>query len=176
MNANWPALPLNEWRDTYATLHMWSQVVGKIALAQAPPLNHSWGVALQMTSRGLSTPILPHGDRSFTIEFDFIQHELILRACDGDVRVLPLRAQTVADFYRDVMANLAEMALPVTIWPVAVEIPLPIRLDSDVAHASYDPDAAHRFWRAATSIARVLTEARCGFIGKCSAAHFFWGS
>jgi len=176
MNANWPPLPLDAWRETYATLHLWSQVVGKVALAQAPPLNHSWGVALQLTSRGLSTPVLPHGDRSFTIEFDFLEHQLIIRACDGDVRVLPLRAQPVADFYREVMTTLGEMALPVKIWPVAVELPMPIRLDQDTEHASYDPDAAHRFWRATTSIARVLNESRCDFIGKCSPAHFFWGS
>jgi hypothetical protein len=175
-SAAWPALPLDEWRDTYATLHMWSQVVGKVALAQAPPLNHSWGVALQLTSRGLSTPVLPHGDRSFAIEFDFIEHQLVIRACDGDLRVLPLRPQPVADFYREVMAVLAEMSLPVKIWPVAVEIPSPIRLDQDTEHASYDPDAAHRFWRITTSIAHVLTEGRCEFIGKCSPAHFFWGS
>ena len=176
MNANWPPLPLDAWRETYATLHLWSQVVGKVALAQAPPLNHSWGVALQLTSRGLSTPVLPHGDRSFTIEFDFLEHQLIIRACDGDVRALPLRAQPVADFYREVMMTLAELALPVKIWPVAVELPMPIRLDQDTEHASYDPDAAHRFWRATTSIARVLNESRCDFIGKCSPAHFFWGS
>jgi hypothetical protein len=175
-DSSWPALPLDGWRDTYATLHLWSQVVGKVALAQAPPLNHSWGSALQLTSRGLSTPVLPHGDRSFTIEFDFIEHRLVIRACDGDVQTLPLRPQTVADFYRHVMSVLEEMSLPVMVWPVAVELPTPIRLDLDVEHASYDPDAAHRFWRVVTSVARILTEARCEFIGKCSPAHFFWGA
>ncbi|HEX8031297.1 MAG TPA: DUF5996 family protein [Vicinamibacterales bacterium] len=175
-SSNWPPLPLDGWRDTYATLHLWSQVVGKVALAQAPPLNHSWGIALQLTSRGLSTPVLPHGDRSFTIEFDFIEHRLIVRACDGDARSLPLEPQTVKDFYRRLMSVLEEMSLPVVIWPVAVELPTPIRLDRDVEHASYDPDAAHRFWRVATSVARVLTDTRCHFIGKCSPAHFFWGA
>src|SRR5437867_2190099 len=121
----WPALPFDVWKDTYATLHMWSQVVGKVALALAPPLNHSWGAALQITARGLSTRSLPHGRRSFTIEFDFIDHALVIRASDGATRVLPLAPQAVADFYRDVMKTLRDMALPVSIWPVAVEVPSP---------------------------------------------------
>src|SRR5215207_1903135 len=105
MNANWPALPLNEWRDTYATLHMWSQVIGKIALAQAPPLNHSWGIAFHVTGRGLMTAVLRHGHRSFTIEFDFVDHELVIETSDGAHRALPLRAQSVAEFYAEVMAT-----------------------------------------------------------------------
>jgi hypothetical protein len=171
----WPPLPLDGWKDTYATLHMWTQIVGKVALAQAPPVNHSWGVALQPTSRGVSTLLLPYGERSFTIEFDFVDHQLVIRTTDGDVRTIALAPQTVAEFYRRVMALLRDMSLPVTIWPVAVEIPTPIRLDTDVQHDAYDPEAANRFWRVLTSVARVLSAARCEFVGKCSPVHFFWG-
>jgi hypothetical protein len=172
----WPALPLDGWRDTYATLHLWSQVVGKVALAQAPPLNHSWGIALQLTPRGFATVLLPHGERSFTMEFDFLRHELVVRTSDGDRRTLPLRPQTVADFYAAVMALLREMRLPVKIWPVSVEMPVAVRIDRDTEHRAYDPDAAHRCWRIMTSVARVLTAARCEFVGKSSPVHFFWGA
>lgn len=172
----WPPLPYDEWKDTYATLHMWSQVVGKVALAQMPPVNHSWGVAFHLTPRGMSTLLLPHGERSFTIEFDFIEHQLVLRTSDGDARTIALQPRSVADFYRSVMSTLREMSLPVKIWPWAVEIPTPIRLDEDVQHHSYDPKAANRFWRVLSSIAHVLNAARCDFVGKCSPVHFFWGS
>ena len=114
--SNWPALPYEGWKDTYATLHMWSQVVGKVALAQAPPLNHSWGAAFHVTARGLQTRRLVYADRSFTVEFDFIDHQLVIEASDGDRRSLPLESRTVASFYRDTMATLAAMALPVKIW------------------------------------------------------------
>ena len=176
MSTDWPALPLAEWNDTYATLHLWTQVVGKVALAQAPPLNHSWGVALHLTPRGLTTPLLPYGERSFTIEFDFIDHQLIARTTDGDLGTVALSPQTVAAFYRQVMTLLAEMALPVKIWPVSVELPTAVRLDQDLDHHAYDPIAVARFWRALRSIARVLTETRCGFVGKASPVHFFWGA
>src|SRR3954463_6462941 len=119
----WPPLPYEAWKDTYATLHMWTQVVGKVALAQAPPLNHSWSIAMQVTPRGLSTRTLPHGHRIFTIEFDFIDHQLVISASDGDTRTLPLRPQTVADFYGEVMRALDGMGLTVKILPMAVEIP-----------------------------------------------------
>ena len=130
MDVDWPALPYDAWKDTYATLHMWSQVVGKVALAQGPPLNHSWGVALQVTPRGLSTRTLPHGDRAFGIEFDFIDHELIVRTSDGVRRTLPLEPVTVAEFYRRVMSMLRDMALPVRIWPMPVEIRSPVAVSS----------------------------------------------
>ena len=171
----WPALPYEAWKDTYATLHMWTQVVGKIALALAPPLNHSWAIALLVTSRGLATRPLPHGARTFAIEFDFIDHQLVIRAADGAVRTRPLRPESVADFYRDVMTTLRDMDLPVKIWPMAVEIPAPIRLDEDRLHHSYDPDSATRCWRILVEVERVLTAARCTFVGKASPAHFFWG-
>jgi hypothetical protein len=174
----WPALPYEAWKDTYATLHMWTQVVGKVALAQAPPLNHSWAIALQVTPRGLSTRTLPYDARSFTIEFDFIEHQLVIRVSEGETRVLPLRPQTVADFYREVMATLDGMGLPVKIWPMPVEIQPPmttIRFDQDTVHRAYDPVYANRCWRILSQAARVLTKSQCGFVGKCSPVHFFWG-
>src|SRR5688572_17367062 len=162
-NERWPALPYEEWLDTYATLHMWTQVVGKVALAQAPPLNHSWAIAFQITSRGLATRPLPHGARSFSVEFDFIDHQLAIRAADGAVRTLPLSPRSVADFYRDVMAALRDLDLPVKIWPMPAEIPSPIRFDEDTLHHSYDPAYANRVWRILVQTERVLTAARCGF-------------
>jgi hypothetical protein len=172
----WPELPYDAWKDTLATLHMWTQVVGKVALAQAPPLNHSWAIALQVTSRGLATRTLTHGERSFTIEFDFVDHQLVIRASDGAIRTLGLSPRSVADFYREVMATLRDMALPVRIWPMPVEIPAPIRFDEDTGHHSYDPAYANRFWRILLQIERVFFSARCQFVGKCSPVHFFWGS
>jgi hypothetical protein len=172
----WPALPYDAWKDTYATLHMWTQVVGKVALAQAPPLNHSWAVALQVTARGLSTRTLPHHDRLFTIQFDFIEHQLVIRASDGETRTLALRPQTVADFYHEVMSTLDGMGLHVKIWPMPAEIPSPIRFDQDTVHHSYDPVYANRCWRILAQAARVLTESQCTFVGKVSPVHFFWGS
>src|SRR5215212_3829001 len=175
-DAAWPALPYDSWKDTYATLHMWSQIVGKIALAQAPPINHSWGVSLRLTGRGLTTPTLPHGTRSFTLEFDFIDHQLVFQASDGDRRVLPLRPRTVAEFYADVMRTLEEMRLPVEIWSMPVEIPAPIQFEEDVVHHDYDPQSANRVWRILLQVERVFASTRCGFIGKCSPVQFFWGS
>ena len=171
----WPALPYEAWKDTYATLHMWMQVVGKVALAHAPRLNHSWGIALQVTPRGLATHTLTHGARTFAIEFDFIDHRLLILTSDGMRRDLALRPRTVADFYGDVVGTLREMGLPVKIWPVAVEVPAPFRLDQDTMHASYDPVWVGRWWRIVEQLERVLTDARCPFIGKCSPVHFFWG-
>jgi hypothetical protein len=172
----WPALPYDAWKDTYETLHMWTQVVGKVALAQAPPLNHSWGVALHLTARGLSTAVLPYQARSFSIEFDFLDHQLVIRTSDNDTRRLALQPQPVAGFYRDLMATLREMSLPVKIWPMPVEIPAPIRFEDDTQHRSYDPAFAQRFWQILVRIARVFGACRCQFIGKCSPVHFFWGS
>jgi hypothetical protein len=172
----WPALPLDSWKDTYATLHLWSQVVGKVALAQAPPLNHSWAIAFHLTPRGWSTLLLPHGNRTFTIEFDFIEHQLVVRTSAGDVRTIALEPRSVAEFYQRVLALLHDMSLAVKIWPMSVELPDAIRLDQDTAHHSYDAAAAHRFWRLLTSITRVLNVSRCEFAGKSSPVHFFWGS
>ncbi len=172
---SWPTLP-DAWKDTYPTLHMWMQVVGKVALAQAPPLNHSWGVSLQVTPRGLATRSLPHGARTFAMEFDFIEHRLDIRASDGARRALPLAPRSVADFYADVMRTLEAMRLPVRIWPMPVEIPTPIRFDEDTVHSSYDPPSANRFWRILTQCDRVFSAGRSTFVGKCSPVHFFWGS
>jgi hypothetical protein len=171
----WPALPYEAWKDTYATLHLWTQVVGKVALALAPPLNHSWGVALQVTERGLATRRLAHGARTFTIEFDFVHHRLEIATSDGEVRSLTLAPRTVADFTRDLLSTLRAMGLGVKIWPVAVELPEPIRLDTDVVHRSYDRVFVERFFRILAGAADVLTRCRCSFVGKCSPAHFFWG-
>jgi Family of unknown function (DUF5996) len=172
----WPALPYDAWQDTYATLHMWSQIVGKIALAQAPPMNHSWGVSLHVTARGLATRNLPYGERSFSMEFDFIGHQLLIRTTDGDTRGLPLRSRSVAQFYREVMDALGNLHLAVTISSLPVEIPSPIRFEEDTVHHTYDPEFAHRFWRILVQVERVFTACRCQFIGKCSPVQFFWGS
>jgi hypothetical protein len=172
----WPELPYEAWKDTYATLHMWTQIVGKVALALAPPLNHSWAIAMHLTPRGLSTRTLPHGTRAFTAEFDFIDHKLVIRASDGLVRSTDLKPRSVADFYREVMSMLAGMGLPVRIWPVSAETPTPIRLDQDEAHHSYDPEFANRVWRILALSEGPLTDSRCRFVGKASPVHFFWGS
>jgi len=175
-DARWPSLRYADWKDTYATLHMWTQVVGKIALKTTPPLNHSWGIALQIGPRGLITRSLYHDTRRFTLEFDFIEHQLILRIADGTVRNLPLEPMTVADFYRRVMAMLADLGLEVRIWPTPVEIPNPIRFEEDTVHHSYERESVERVWAILQSCDRVMTSRRCSFVGKCSPVHFFWGS
>jgi len=171
----WPALPYEAWKDTYATLHMWTQVVGKVALALAPPMNHSWGVAFQITMRGLTTRTLPYGRRSFAMEFDFVDHQLEIRTSDGALRSLPLAPRSVAAFYYEVMDALRDLEMPVTIWPMPVEVPSPIRFDENTANGAYDPVYANRVWRILVQTERVLNAARCRFIGKCSPVHFFWG-
>ncbi|MGN6728903.1 MAG: DUF5996 family protein [Rhodanobacteraceae bacterium] len=172
----WPTLPYDAWKDTYATLHLWSQVVGKITLALAAPLNHCWGVALRVTPRGLTTRPLPHGTRTFVIQFDFIDHQLLIRASDGETCTLALAPRSVADFYRELLAALEAMHLPVKIHPLSVELPEPIRLDRDTQHHSYDPEYANRFWRILVQVDRVFTASRCAFVGKSSPVNFFWGS
>src|SRR5512139_2948766 len=157
MDELWPPLPYDEWKDTYETLHMWTQVVGKVTLAVAPPINHCWGIALHVTSRGLSTPLLPHGGRSFTIEFDLVDHRLLIKTSEGDGRALPLAPRSVAEFYRDVMTALGELWLPVKIWSMPVEIPSPIRFEKDTQHHSYDPVYVNRFWRILLQVERVFT-------------------
>jgi hypothetical protein len=155
---------------------MWSQVVGKVALAQAPPINHSWAIALHVTARGLRTRALPHGQHSFTIEFDFIDHRLVIERSDGDRRTLPLESRSVADVHRDVMTTLAAMALEVKMWTMPVEVPSPVAFEQDTIHQTYNPEYANRLWRILVQVERVFTAARCQFVGKCSPAHFFWGS
>ncbi len=172
----WPALPYDAWKETYATLHMWSQVVGKIALAQAPPENHSWATALHLTPRGLSTRLLPHGDRAFAMAFDFIDHQLLISVSDGARRALPLGPRTVADFHRTVMDALVELRLPVHIWSMPVEVASPVRFEQNTTDRAYDREYASRFWRILLAIQRVFEACRCRFVGKCSPVHFFWGS
>jgi Family of unknown function (DUF5996) len=171
----WPPLPYEEWKDTYATLHMWTQIVGKIALASAPALNHSWAIALRVTPRGLATRRLFHGDRTFAMEFDFIDHQLVIRSSDGSDRTVRLEPRTVADFYQEVMNVLREMGLAVTIWTLPAEIASPIRFEDDTTHRSYNPVFANRCWRILAQIDEVFTREQCAFIGKCSPTHFFWG-
>ena len=175
-DASWPELPLELWRDTYATLHMWTQIVGKICLALTPRVNHFWNVTLQVTARGLATPALPYGERTFNMTFDFVEHQLVTRCSDGTTKNIPLSARSVADFYRDTMRMLHELGIDVKIWTLPAEVPDPIRFEQDVVHASYDPTYAHRFWQILLQVSRVMQGFRAGFIGKCSPVHFFWGS
>lgn len=175
-DAAWPSLPLNAWRDTYETLHLWTQIVGKIRLAQAPMLNHWWQVPLYVTSRGLTTSAMPHGLRTFAIDFDFLAHELRIQASDGDAYTLPLTPQPVAEFYHGVMAALDALNLPVRIWTMPQEIEGAIPFDQDETHNVYDPMQAQRFWRVLAQADRVLQRFRTGFLGKNSPVHFFWGS
>jgi hypothetical protein len=172
----WPPLVLNEWKDTCATLHMWTQIVGKVRLKLTPLVNHWWNVPLYVTARGLTTSRIPYGDRAFELRFDFLAHQLVLETSDGTVRTLPLRPQTVADFYRACMEMLRREGIEVAIWPMPVEVPDPIRFDQDTAHASYDPMMAERFWRILLTVDAVFQDFRSEFIGKSSPVHFFWGS
>lgn len=172
----WPELRYSAWRDTLATLHLWTQVVGKIRLAQTPWLNHSWQVTLYLTARGLTTSPIPHGHRIFQIDFDFIDHRLKIDASDGAQRQLSLRPQSVADFHAAVIRALADIGIDVTIDRQPNEIAGAIPFDEDREHASYDPDYVQRFWRILVQSDRVLKMFRTGFIGKSSPVHFFWGS
>jgi hypothetical protein len=172
----WPDIPLAAWRDTRDTLHLWTQIVGKIRLAKAPWLNHGWQVALYVSSKGLTTSAMPYDTRSFEIEFDFIEHALEIRSSDGETRHVALAPRSVADFYAAVMKALDELRLPVTVNELPSEIPNAIPFSQDRTHATYDPDAVNRFWRALTDVDRVLKQFRTGFLGKASPVHFFWGS
>ena len=172
----WPALPLAEWRDTYATLHMWSQIVGKVRLALSPRVNHWWETPLYVTARGLTTSPIPCDTGNFEIHFDFIEHSLKIDTSRGESRIIPLVPRTVADFYREFMAALRALGITVKIWPMPVEIPNPIRFDQDRIHASYDPEYANRFWRTLVTVDFLFKQFRSGFIGKVSPVHFFWGS
>ncbi|GAA3996473.1 DUF5996 family protein [Hymenobacter fastidiosus] len=174
--AVWPPLPLAEWQPTLATLHMWTQVVGKIRLACTPLVNHWWNVPLYVTARGLTTSAMPYEDRSFQIDFDFIDHQLLIQCSDGAFRTLKLEPRSVASFYHEVFRLLAELDIPVRIWKVPVEIEDPVAFDQDELHASYDADAARRCWQVLSQVSRVLEIFRGRFAGKCSPVHFFWGS
>jgi len=171
----WPALPLDAWTDTKATLHLWMQIVGKIRLALSAWQNHGWHSTLYVTPRGLSTLAVPHGVCTFQIDFDFIDHRLLVRASDGAVAGFPLRAESVAAFYRRLMEEMAQIGLPVRINKRPNEVRDPVPFDQDEAHASYDPEYANRFWRALVQSDRVFRAFRSHFIGKCSPVHFFCG-
>jgi hypothetical protein len=173
---HWPDLPLDSWRETRDTLQMWTQIAGKICLALTPRVNHFWNIAFHITPRGLLTPPLPFGHRTFTMLFDFVGHELVIQISDGTREVLPLRSQTVAEFYRMLMATLQRLGLEVRIWRMPVEVPEPIRFDEDTTHRSYDAEQARQFWNVVLAMAPVLQAFRAEFIGKCSPVHFFWGS
>ena len=173
---SWPALPLAAWADTYATLHMWTQIVGKVRLALSPRVNHWWEVPLYVTSRGLTTSPIPYSDRVFEVQFDFIDHKLEVSTSGGETKSIRLEPCTVADFYAEFMALLKSLDIDVKIWKMPVEIPNPIRFDLDRVHASYDPHYANAFWRILVTVDTIFQEFRAGFIGKVSPVHFFWGS
>jgi Family of unknown function (DUF5996) len=173
---SWPALPYAAWKDTCATLQLWTQIVGKIRLAQTPWLNHSWHVTLYVTARGLTTSPIPYGDRTFAIDFDFIDHVLRLQTSDGSELRLPLRPQAVADFYAAVMSALAELGIKVRINENPNEIVDAIPFGQDRVHSAYDAGYAHRFWQVLARADRVFKEFRTCFLGKSSPVHFFWGS
>jgi hypothetical protein len=172
----WPSLPLDAWKDTYATLHMWSQVVGKIRMTQMPWINHSWHVTLYVTARGLTTSPIPCGTKVFQIDFDFIDHQLLIQTYEGARRTVELRPRSVADFYQDVIGTLKQLGLEVHIHTLPNEVPDPIPFERDDRHASYDAGYANRFWRTLLQADRVFKTFRARYIGKCSPVHFFWGS
>jgi hypothetical protein len=172
----WPSLPLEAWSDTCATLHLWTQIVGKIRLTQSPWINHSWHVTLYVTPRGLSTSPIPYDTRTFQIDLDFISHQLTIQSSDGGIGSLPLQPQSVAAFYRRLMEEMARLGLHVDIHTTPNEVADPIRFDRDESHRAYDPEYANRFWRILVQADRVFKQFRVRFIGKCSPVHFFWGA
>jgi len=176
IEARWPALPYAAWKDTLETLHLWTQVVGKVRLALTPWQNHSWHVTLYVTARGLTTSPIPYGGGDFQIDFDFIDHVLWVRLSDGRFREIKLRPMTVAQFYASLMAALAGLGIAVRINAMPNEIPGAVPFPQDSAHASYDADAVHRFWRVLLAANQVFNHFRTSFLGKVSPVHFFWGS
>jgi hypothetical protein len=172
----WPRLPAAAWRDSYDTLHLWTQIVGKIRLTRTPWLNHSWHVTLYVTARGLTTSPIPDGTRSFAIDFDLIDHHLRISTSDGAQRQLALGGQSVASFYSGVMAALAELGIHLDIDDMPSELPEPIPFSQDTRHATYDPAAARCLLQVLVNVDRVFKQFRTGFLGKASPVHFFWGS
>lgn len=173
---DWPSLPLDAWQDTYATLHLWTQIVGKIRLARTPWINHSWHVTLYVTARGLTTSPIPYGARTFQIDFDFVDHRLLIQTGDRPIAALDLKPRSVADFHRDLMAKMKALGLEVRINGKPSEIPDAIPFEEDQTHAAYDPEYANRFWHVLAQSDRVFKEFRARFIGKCSPVHYFWGA
>jgi hypothetical protein len=172
----WPELPLNAWKDTYATLHMWTQIVGKVRLALSPKMNHWWEVPLYVTATGLTTSPIPHENGIFEIQFDFIHHKLLIQTSDDEEEVIALAPRSVADFYQEFMRCLKSLNIHAKIWRMPCEVPNPIPFDRDTGHASYDPDYANRFWRILVATDEIFKQFRSRFIGKSSPVHFFWGS
>jgi hypothetical protein len=172
----WPALPLAEWKDTYATLHMWTQIVGKIRLALSPPINHFWGTTFYVTARGLTTSAMPYHKGTVEINFDFIAHTLEIETSLGETRSFRLVPRTVAEFYFELMSALHSLGIDAKVWTMPVEVPRPVRFNLDESHSSYDSEYAHRFWQVLVSVDAVLRKFRSRFIGKASPVHFFWGS
>ena len=172
----WPALPLAEWKDTYATLHMWTQIVGKIRLALSPPINHFWGTTFYVTARGLTTSPMPYRNGTVAINFDFIANTLEIVTSLGETRSFRLVPRTVAEFYFELMSALHSLGIDAKVWTMPVEVPRPVRFNLDEAHSSYDSEYAHRFWQVLVSVSTVLWDFRSRFIGKASPVHFFWGS
>jgi Family of unknown function (DUF5996) len=172
----WPALPLAEWKDTYATLHMWTQIVGKIRLALSPPINHFWGTTFYVTARGLTTSAMPYHKGTVEINFDFIAHTLEIETSLGETRSFQLVPRTVAEFYFELMSALHSLGIDAKVWTMPVEVPRPVRFNLDESHSSYDSEYAHRFWQVLVSVDAVLRKFRSRFIGKASPVHFFWGS
>ncbi|HEY0309310.1 MAG TPA: DUF5996 family protein [Acidobacteriaceae bacterium] len=172
----WPALPQGAWADTCATLQLWMQIVGKVRLGLVPAINHTWNVTLYPTVRGITTAPMPYGNRTLQIDFDFVEHILLVQTSDGGRRSIPLKPMTVAAFYRQLMAALDEFGAPVRIWPVPVEVAQPIPFEQDVTHKDYDPEYAQRFWQVLLQAERVFTIFRARFTGKVSPVHLFWGA
>lgn len=172
----WPELPLAAWKDTYETLHMWTQIVGKIRLALTHLENHWWNSSLYVTSRGLTTSAMSYNGRLLQMSFDFLAHLLVIETSEGNTKTVALKPRSVADFYQETMASLASLEMPITIWTTPVEVPNRTPFEKDQEHASYDPEYAQRFWRILAQTSRVFTEFRCRFTGKVSPIHFFWGA
>ena len=176
-NEQWPKLSLDQWQDTYETVHLWSQIVGKVRLSQTPWVNHSWHVPLYVTARGLTTSLIPYGTRAFEIDIDFSDHRLHIATSSGERCSFELRPMSVAEFYRNLMRGLGELGIEPRIWQIPVEIPEPVQpFSKNETQASYDPEAVGRFWQTLIQIHRVFTEFRARFIGKVSPVHFFWGA
>jgi hypothetical protein len=174
--AFWPVLHLAAWKDTCDTLHMWTQIVGKVRLALSPRINHWWQVPLYVNAAGLTTSPVPYKNGIFEVQFDFIHHQLIIQTSRGENKAMPLEPRSVSDFYKEFMAGLRSLGIEVKIWGVPVEVPDPIPFERDVQHASYDREYANRFWRILVSCDTVLKQFRSRFLGKVSPIHLFWGS
>jgi len=176
LSETWPALPLEAWKDTYATLHMCTQIVGKIRLVQSPWVNHSWHATLYVTSKGLTTGPVPYQNRTFQIDFDFIAHELVVQSSDGHSGRVLLQPQSVATFYANLMVEMKKLHLHVDIYRMPNEVLDPIPFDEDETHRAYDRDYVNRFWRILVQADRIFKTFRAPFVGKCSPVHFFWGA